>query len=72
MERRMTDHIALSIRRLPEGVYLATSEDVPGLTVECETREETEAAARAIAVELIEEEIGHPLPRPPHFTIAYS
>jgi predicted RNase H-like HicB family nuclease len=68
----MINHIALSIRRLPEGVYLATSEDVPGLTVECATREETEAAARAIAVELLEEDLGHPLPRPPHFTITYS
>jgi predicted RNase H-like HicB family nuclease len=68
----MGDHISLSIRRLPEGVYLATSEDVPGLTVECETREETEAAARAIAVELLEEEAGHPLPQSPLFTITYS
>ncbi len=55
------DHITLSIRRLPEGVYLATSDDVPGLTVECETRDEAEAAARAIAVELVGEELG---PRP--------
>jgi predicted RNase H-like HicB family nuclease len=68
----MIDHVALSIRRLPEGVYLATSDDVPGLTVECATLEETEAAARAIAVELIEEELGHPLPHPPHFTITHS
>jgi predicted RNase H-like HicB family nuclease len=68
----MIDHVALSIRRLPEGIYLATSDDVPGLTVECATREETEAVARAIAVELIEEELGHPLPRLPHFTITYS
>lgn len=69
---RMVDHIALSIRRLPEGVYLATSEDVPGLTVEGETREETEAAARLVVIELLEEEIGRPLPRSPHFTITYS
>lgn len=72
MDRGMIDHIVLSLRRLPEGVYLATSADVPGLTVECETREETENAARAVALELIEEEIGRPLPRPPHFTITYT
>ncbi len=65
------DHIALSIRRLPEGVYLATSNDVPGLVVECDTREETEAAAREIAIELIEEELGHSLRGRPDFTITY-
>ena len=66
------EHIALNIRRLPEGVYLATSEDLPGLTVECDSREETEAAARAVAVDLIEEELGRSPAQPPRFTVTYS
>ena len=65
------EHIALSIRRLPEGVYLATSDDVPGLTVECDTRWEAVAAARAVALDLIEEELGRPLVRRLVFTITY-
>jgi predicted RNase H-like HicB family nuclease len=64
-------HVSLDVRRLPEGVYLATSVDVPGLTVEADTREEAEAAARAVAVELIEEELGHALERRPDFTVTY-
>jgi predicted RNase H-like HicB family nuclease len=64
-------HVSLDVRRLPEGVYLATSADVPGLTVEADTREEAEAAARTVAIELIEEELGHPLARRPDFTVTY-
>ncbi len=66
------EHIALNIRHLPEGVYLATSDDLPGLTVECDSREEAEAAARAIALDLIEEELGHALAQHPQFTVVYA
>jgi predicted RNase H-like HicB family nuclease len=60
-----TTHVTIRVKRLPEGVFLATSDDVPGLTVECETRDEIIAAAPEIALELLEIEAGHPLtPRP--------
>jgi hypothetical protein len=58
-------HVTIRVKQLPEGVFLATSDDVPGLTVECETRDEIIAAAPEIALELLEIEAGHPLtPRP--------
>lgn len=66
------EHIALNIRHLPEGVYLATSDDLPGLTVECDSREEAEAAARAVALELIEEELGHAPAQHPQFTVVHA
>jgi hypothetical protein len=66
------EHIALNIRRLPEGVWLATSDDLPGLTVECDNRDETEAAARAVALDLIEEKLGHPPARQPRFTVVLA
>jgi predicted RNase H-like HicB family nuclease len=65
-------HIALIIRHLPEGVYLATSDDLPGLTVECDSREEAEAAARVVALDLIEEELGHAPARRPQFTVVHA
>jgi predicted RNase H-like HicB family nuclease len=66
------EHIALNIRRLPEGVWLATSDDLPGLTVECDSRAEAEAAARAVALDLIEEELGHAPARQPQFTVVHT
>jgi hypothetical protein len=60
-----TTHVTIRVRQLPEGVFLATSNDVPGLTVECETRDEIIATAPEIALELFEIEAGRPLkPRP--------
>jgi hypothetical protein len=35
-----TTHVTIKVKQLPEGVLLATSDDVPGLTVGCYTREE--------------------------------
>ncbi len=58
-----TKHIQITVQCLPEGVFLATSVDVPGLTVECETRE--------AVVELIELELGHPLERRPKFAFTF-
>jgi len=43
------------VRRLPEGVYLGTSEDLPGLIVEADTREELIDEAREVAKDLPEE-----------------
>lgn len=45
--------VPIHARRLPEGVWLATSDDVPGLVVETETREELEQIAPELALELI-------------------
>jgi hypothetical protein len=38
-------HVTIKSKQLPEGVFLATSDDVPGLAVECNTREEIVATA---------------------------
>ena len=60
-----TTHVTIKVKQLPEGVFLATSNDVPGLTFECETRDEIIATAPQIALELLEIEAGRPLkPRP--------
>lgn len=44
----------LHIERLPEGVYLATSDDIPGLVVQGRTVTETVEIARDVARKLIE------------------
>jgi hypothetical protein len=64
--------VRIRVRRLPEGVFLATSDDVPGLTVECETRDEIIATAPEIALEPLEVEAGHPLPQRPQVTFAFD
>ena len=56
--------ITLEIQRLPEGFYLGTSPDLPGLIVQASTPEEVVALAPAIAKDLIAvmRETGQPLP----------
>lgn len=44
----------LHIERLPEGVYLATSDDIPGLIAQGRTIIETLEIARDVAKKLIE------------------
>lgn len=44
----------LHIEKLPEGVYLATSDDIPGLVAQGRTIAETIEIARDIAKKLIE------------------
>lgn len=44
----------LHIERLPEGVYLATSEDISGLIAQGRTITETSGIARDIARKLLE------------------
>ena len=46
--------VNLHIERLPEGVYLATSEDIPGLVAQGRTIAETVEIARDVARKLIE------------------
>jgi predicted RNase H-like HicB family nuclease len=60
--------IAIHVERLPEGVYLATSPDLPGLTVEAESYEEARRIAPDIALDLIEAERGAPIAERPDFT----
>jgi predicted RNase H-like HicB family nuclease len=49
------EHIVnLHIEKLPEGVYLATSDDVPGLVAQGRTIAETVEIARDIAKKLFE------------------
>jgi predicted RNase H-like HicB family nuclease len=49
------EHIVnLHIEKLPEGAYLATSEDVPGLVAQGRTIAETVEIARDVAKKLIE------------------
>lgn len=50
MEKLLTLHI----EKLPEGVYLATSDDLPGLVAQGRTITETLEIARDVARKLIE------------------
>lgn len=44
----------LHIEKLPEGIYLATSDDIPGLVAQGRTIAETVEIARDVARKLIE------------------
>jgi len=44
----------LHIEKLPEGIYLATSEDIPGLIAQGRTITETVEIARDVAKKLLE------------------
>jgi predicted RNase H-like HicB family nuclease len=68
----MAPRVEIHVQRLPEGIYLATSPDVPGLTVEAETREAVQRAASDVALDLMEEERGGALPERPIFSFKYS
>lgn len=50
--------IQLHIEKLPEGVYLATSDDVQGLVAQGRTIQETIEIARDVARKLIEARSG--------------
>ncbi len=60
-----TYQITLEIEHLPEGPYLGTSPDLPGLIVQANSAEEVIRLAPEIAHDLIEvmRESGQPLPR---------
>jgi len=51
--------IKLHIERLPEGLYLATGEDVPDLLAQGRTIAETIEIARDVARKLVESYIEH-------------
>lgn len=46
--------ISLHIEKLPEGFYLATSDDVQGLVVQAQTIDETLMIAQDIAYQLLQ------------------
>jgi predicted RNase H-like HicB family nuclease len=48
-DKHMEQIINLHIEKLPEGVYLATSDDVPGLVAQGRTIQETLEIARDVA-----------------------
>ena len=50
----MEQIVNLHIEKLPEGVYLATSDEVPGLVAQGRTLTETLEIARDVAKKLIE------------------
>lgn len=50
----MEQIVNLHIEKLPEGVYLATSEDLPGLVAQGRTVTETLEIARDVAKKLLE------------------
>ncbi len=50
----MKKAITLNIEKLPEGVFLATSTDIPGLVVQEKTITETLDSAREVAQAMIE------------------
>ena len=53
-EQHMEQIVNLHIEKLPEGVYLATSDDVPGLVAQGRTIQETLEIARDVAKKLLE------------------
>ena len=63
-----TYQITLEIEHLPEGPFLGTSPDLPGLIIQADTAEEVIRLAPDIAHDLIEvmQESGQPLPVPLH------
>lgn len=50
----MEQLVNIHIEKLPEGVYLATSDDVPGLVAQGRTVTETLEIARDVAKKLLE------------------
>lgn len=59
----MEHMIQLHIEKLPEGVYLATSDEVQGLVAQGRTIQETIEIARDIAKKLIEAQSGTSISR---------
>lgn len=57
--------VNLHIEKLPEGVYLATSEDVQGLVAQGRTIQETIEIARDVAKKLIDAQEGGEPPLSP-------
>lgn len=59
--------LTLHIEKLPEGLYLATSDDVPGLVAQGRTVEEAVEIARDVARKIVESCLEHGDRLPPAF-----
>jgi predicted RNase H-like HicB family nuclease len=46
--------ITVKVKRLPENVYLAVSDDIPGMTVEANTLDEIAKESKEVAMNLLE------------------
>jgi antitoxin HicB len=57
--------VRLRIRRLPEGVFLATSRDFPGRLAQADTFEEAELIAQDVAEKLRDSYVEHGDELPP-------
>jgi predicted RNase H-like HicB family nuclease len=57
--------VRLHIEKLPEGAYLATSDDVQGLVAQGRTIQETSDIARDVARKLLESQTGRGVAMPP-------
>ena len=55
----MEQIVKLHIEKVPEGVYLATSESMPGLVAQGRTIQETLEIARDVARKLLEAQAEH-------------
>ncbi|MDI3298582.1 MAG: type II toxin-antitoxin system HicB family antitoxin [Bacillota bacterium] len=64
--------IRLHIEELPEGVFLATSEDVPGLVAQGRTVAEAVEIAQDVARKLAESYRAHGEPLPPALQRVFS
>jgi len=54
MRKKQQINIILDIEKLPEGYYLATSNDVPGLVVQAKTLEEVQEIVADAAPHLLQ------------------
>lgn len=58
----MEHMVTLHIEKLPEGVYLATTEEIPGLVAQGRTIQETLEIARDVGKKLLEAKAGRTSP----------
>lgn len=64
--------VRLHIEKLPEGVYLATSDDVQGLVAQGRTIQETIDIARDVARKLLDAQTGRGVAMPPAAADAFD
>ena len=64
--------VTILVRQLPEGVWLSTSDDLPGLIVETSTRDEAIDVVREVAFDLMELDGLSPDRRHQRFAFIYT
>jgi hypothetical protein len=63
--------VMIGVRRLPEGVWLSTSDAIPGLIVETDTRDAAVDLAPSLARELLAD-MGRPAPEAVRFAFMFE